>query len=259
MPIWAVGSRHLHWEWPEAKRYTPFLGGFDAPSLFAKTTAHEVRIRRGKTRVLDIGCGTGILGIYFLVAKGARSVTFDDVQSKGVAVTFANVDWHIENQRIKENQVKSMKAGFAEIPRSVVVQHDLIVFNPPQLPMDHVDKAYRKHVEEHAWQKAFRDGQGDGLGITERFLTWYEGLRRPLPPAFVLLSSFLVRGKIKDMLNRFEIEWKIAEPPRRVPLRRILVKAAESFDETERTKRALRKTSSGKWTKELLGITIRRD
>jgi methylase of polypeptide subunit release factors len=260
MPPGSITNRKIHWEWPEARKYTPYLGDFDAPSLFAKTTAHTVPIRRGKSRILDIGCGTGILGTYFLIAKGAKSVTFNDVLSKGIAVTFANLDWHVENHRIKEPQVKCLKAGFAEISRNVAVQHDLLVFNPPQLPMDHVSKAYRRHVGAHAWQKAFRDGRGgDGLGITKEFLTWYEGLRRPLPPAFILLSSFLVLNKIKDMLNGFEIKWTIAESPTRIPLRRILVEAAEKFDDTERGDRSLRRTKGGHWTKELLAVTVRRD
>ena len=51
-------------EWPEAFHYVNKSKAFDPPSLFAKALSKTIPIREDQTRLLDIGCGSGIIGIY---------------------------------------------------------------------------------------------------------------------------------------------------------------------------------------------------
>ncbi|MFZ0959545.1 MAG: methyltransferase [Terriglobia bacterium] len=246
------------WEWLEAKAYTAIIGDFDPPSFFAEVMAEAAPIEPGKTRLLDIGCGCGIIGIYCLIKRKANFVTFDDIQSKAIAVTFANLDWHIQQGNIQESQVASLKAGFADIPASVVAQHDLIAFNPPQLPWNYVTPEYRKEIEASSHQRIFRDGgsRGDGLQFVEKFLEWYGRLGSPKPNAVIVLSSFLGKSLIESTIAQHKLEWELLQEPKRVPLRQILAQSAEGFTEAERNERSLRRAADGKWTKELLAILL---
>jgi methylase of polypeptide subunit release factors len=243
------------WEWPEAKHFTSVVGDFDPPSHFAEAMAQTIPIKPGKTRLLDVGCGCGIIGIFCLTQRKARFVTFNDIQSNAIATTFVNVDIHIQRGNIREKEVACLKAAFAEIPPAVVAKHDLIAFNPPQLPWKYITEEYREDIKANAYQRGFRDGGRDGLRVVRQFLKWYRGLKTPRPIAVVVLSSVLGKSRIQAALDGNKLNWKVLEK-RRVPLRRILAHSAHKFSKTERDDRSLLKGDDGEWTKELLVISI---
>lgn len=242
-----------HWEWPGAKTYIRTLGGFDRPSCFAKTLTERIAELPGERRILDTGCGTGIIGIYCLITKKASFVTFNDVQSEAISVTFANISSQIQKGRILESQVACFKSEFSGIPASIVARHNLIAFNMPQLPTRDVDKDYLRKVEATPSMNYFRIGGPDGLRVARRFLRWYTGLTGTRTEALILLSSFLGKSRIEKVLNESGVKWKLLKTDR-VPLRQSLTSRAEKFSARERSERSLGKTHSGKWTKELLPI-----
>ncbi len=77
---------------------------------------------RGK--ILDVGCGTGIVGIHYL-EKG-NEVTFIDIDPKAVECTKKNLEFNkLSGDVIVSDLLSSIKGEF-----------DFCLFNPPYLPSD---------------------------------------------------------------------------------------------------------------------------
>jgi len=251
----SITSNGKQWEWPGAKKYIREIGNFDPPSYFARTVTKTIANLPGKRSVLDIGCGTGIIGCFCLVTRKAGFVTFNDIQSTAVSVTFANVSSLIQKGITRESAVACFKGEFKRIPQEVVAQHDLLVFNMPQLPTRDVAEDYLRKVEADPSMRYFRIGGPDGLKVARQFLRWYGGLRGARPDAVTVLSSFLGKHRIEKALNESGVKWKLLATDR-IPLRLILTAKAEKLSASERSDRSLWKSNSGKWTKELLPILL---
>jgi methylase of polypeptide subunit release factors len=251
-----------NWQWPEASKYISSISVFDPPSLFTKTISEIIPIKSGFTRLLDIGCGCGIIGIYCLIKKKTKLVTFNDIQDAAILETRANVAMHIEQGAIHESQVAGHRGSFTTIPPSIITHHDLIAFNPPQLPTGFINKEHRKKIEADSSMSLFRIGGPDGLKIVKEFFTWYAMLKPPKPAAIIVLSSFLGRNLIKKKVEEHCLKWEILKETQ-VPLREILNDAADKFskDNAELSDRSLERNFSGgfsaKWSKKLLTIEIK--
>ena len=245
-----------HGEWPEAVSYVAETGGH-APSVFAKTMCTTIPIEPQKTRLLDVGCGSGIVGIFCLVERGATFVTFNDIQEEMISVTRSNVARQVRFGVISEQQANYLVSPFQDIPEEILRRHDLIAFNPPQLPEGSLPAQMRLEIHADPSMSYFRLGGSDGLDIVRQFLQWYSRLNEPMPKAVVLLSSFLGLKRISLAMDRGGIEWKILARTR-VPLRRILCDAAERLLPEEREDSSLISTAPGEWTKELLTVSLQR-
>jgi len=221
--------------------------------------AETIPIEAGKTRLLDIGCGSGIIGIYCLVVKRASFVTFNDILGEMVSIARRNADRQIEAGKIAEGQEAYLVGDYKKIPPEVIAAHSLIEFNPPQLPMDLVSEEYRAEIEADPVQRSFRLGGNDGLCDVREFLGWYAGLSAPVPDAVILVSSFLGRSRIADAIRQHGLAWKLLSE-RTVPLRNVLTGGAEklSRQEEEMQDRSLAKDDAGAWTKRLLTILLSR-
>jgi SAM-dependent methyltransferase len=254
MKCWhTIGGRH---DWLGPCDYVAELGRSDRPSRFAETMAKTIPIEPNKTRLLDIGCGCGIIGIYCLIEKRAANVTFNDILPEMISVSRTNVKSQVRQGRILASQAAFRVCGFARMRRNFVVQHDLIEFNPPQLPMRHLSKAARRKITKNGLKRSFRFGGPDGLSVVRRFFSWYARLSGPKPDAVILLSSFLGRIAIGEAVREHGLSWKITSRTR-VPLRPILIPAAERASAEERKDRSLKKGRYGDWTKELLTILLK--
>jgi methylase of polypeptide subunit release factors len=247
--------------WPEAFRYVSRFSFFEAPSHFARVISTTVPIRPGRTKLLDIGCGSGIVGLYCLAERGAAFVTFSDIQSIAIAESIANAIRTMENNRtnvIRPDQLDFLEAcPFGSIPSQIVSSHDMLVFNPPQLPTDYLAHDELLRLSKDRFRAAFRLGGADGLRVLREFLLWYSYLEEPTPPATVLLSSFLGLERIRSTFRTYNLAHEI-KAETIVPLRRILNGAAELFSDSERAERGLRKAENGEWEKTLLTITFSR-
>jgi SAM-dependent methyltransferase len=246
------------WEWPEAQRYVRDVCG-NPPSYFAKVLAQTVPIERGKTRLLDIGSGSGIIGIYCLIEKGAAFVTFNDLQPAMIAITQTNVDRHISNAEIRSDQVDYLQAGFESISSAFIAKHDLLAFNPPQLPETLVSRDYLAGLLSRHSDLLFRIGargsNPDGLGVIRDFVHWYAKLHTPRPEAIITVSSFLGIQQILRATEAPHVNGQIIKRTR-VPLRMALVDAAIKLaaNDFEKMDRSLEQSSDGSWTKEILTI-----
>lgn len=228
-------SNHSIWEWEHAKAYIRFTGGHP-PSHFAKVLATAIQTEERSDRLLDLGCGSGIIGIYALVEKVAASATFVDVQEGMVLAAKANLDLCIAKGTIRADQVDYLTADFNQIPLSILETHDLIAFNPPQLPEAFVNKEYLEALRQDRSGAVFRLGVGasnpDGLNVIRSFLDWYASLPATAPQAVIGLSGFLGRKRIERLLNAHRLDWTLKQKTR-IPLRTILTQAAYELAKDE--------------------------
>ncbi len=240
--------------WLEAMNYVVETAGH-APSLFAETVSKTIPIEPRKTRLLDIGCGCGIVGIFCLVERAAAFVTFNDIQDEMILAARLNVERQIAKGTISESQVSYLRASFVDIEAQSVAQHDLLCFNPPQLPEKALSPQIMNEFLGNPSLSYFRLGGPDGLNVVRQFLGWYSQLNAPAPRVVMLLSSFLGMSRIRAAIEGFRLELGILARTG-VPLRGFLSEAAERFSPKDRADRSLVKDGHGKWTKELLTISL---
>jgi methylase of polypeptide subunit release factors len=226
------------WPWPEAADFVKWTGQFDPPSLFARALVKTIPIEANKTRLLDLGCGTGPIGGLSLLWKKAQFVTFNDIQEAAILVTRLNATVQIENGKIQSNQVDYVTGPLGDVTKEVVDRHNLIAFNPPQLPTDFVDEGYLRKVSADPSMSYYRIGGPDGLKIVKESLGWYASLPRPKPTLVILLSSFLGKSPIANAIAAHGLRaTTIGETPAK--LRPILTLAADRFSSVERKERSL--------------------
>lgn len=220
----------------DPKWYEPYVSCWrnEEPSRFAFTLAQTLPIEPNVTRLLDIGCGSGIQGIYSLIEKQARSVTFMDIERVWLNAARCNVDIKVRELRIRPAQARFLDpSDLSDIPYEEVARHDLIVFNPPQLPYAFLDEESRRKIDSDPVERRFRNGGAMGLEVVEKFLGWYSGLPSPKPDAVILLSSFLGKSNIEALIASFGGSLRREPTPTEAPLRRFLWEAAEGFSHSE--------------------------
>lgn len=118
--------------------------------------------------VLDMGSGTGFLAL--VAARKAGSVL-------GVDVNPGAVELARENATL--NGIKNVEFRVSDLFDRVDGRFDLIVFNPPYLPVDEED------VLGRAWS-----GGVDGLGVIKRFIVSAPQYLRRDGIMMLLVSSF---------------------------------------------------------------------
>lgn len=226
--------------------------GAERPSRFAEALSKTIP---PKTKVLDLGCGSGIVGLYCLIERKAESVTFVDVRREWIEITRENVARKINEGVIHESQVAILEAGcFTNLSPEVLGRHDLVAFNPPQLPSNYFDEPGLDKIESDAVCRDFRRGGPDGLDVVKEFLGWYIDSEHRKPSCLLLLSSFLGRKLIARMIRSFGLAAEIVAQTRS-PLRRGFWPAAERLSQSQRADRLLARADDG-WTKQLLTYQI---
>ena len=236
--------------------YEPYITswGTEAPSQFSEALARTIPIQAGKTRLLDIGCGSGIIGIYCLIEKNSQSVTFTDIAPIWIDIARSNVDLKVHEGLIDPSRTKFLEpTELASIPYDEVAQHDLVSFNPPQLPYAYVDEATRQKIDSDPIERSFRRGGESGLEIVSMFFTWYASLPMPKPDAVILLSSFLGRRNIENAMSISGLTPREAPIESNATLRSMFWEYAERFSNSpsEMADRSIRKVN-GVWHKKLL-------
>ncbi|MDD5503404.1 MAG: class I SAM-dependent methyltransferase [Candidatus Thermoplasmatota archaeon] len=148
----------------------------------------EGHIGKGE-RVLDLGAGTGILGI-FCAMHGAKSVCVD---INPFAVKLAQ-----ENAKSNGVEVEAIKSDMFE---NVKGKFDVIIFNPPYLPTEEHDKI------PGALNYAF-DGGKDGNDAIFHFIGEFENYLAPGGRVYILLSSLNDVEKIREKFEENEFKSK---------------------------------------------------
>jgi methylase of polypeptide subunit release factors len=228
--------------------------GNEEPSQFASAFARTIPIAAGETRLLDVGCGSGIIGIYCLMEKQARSVTFSDIEPLWLEIARNNVAIQIQKGVISPSQVRFLRpASFAELPYGEVASHDLVAFNPPQLPYAYLDPEVRQRIDGDPIEQRFRRGGEWGLEIVGNFLNWYASLPVPKPDAIILVSSFLGRKRIGETIALAGLQPSGKPIETDAPLRPIFWKQADALSrDTDETEDRLIRKVRGAWYKKLL-------
>src|SRR5580698_5331286 len=140
--------------------------GPEKPSRLSQVLAESIPVAPRTKRILDIGCGSGIIGLYCLLEKKARSVTFMDLMPEWIDITRTNVSLKIEKRALTPSQVNVMDAmPFARISPEVVAQHDMLIFNLPQYPKDFANSSDLSKLEADPIQGHYRLAGPDGLKL----------------------------------------------------------------------------------------------
>jgi methylase of polypeptide subunit release factors len=240
------------WYWPEAETHLREVGDVP-PNCFTRALAENLPIEAGSTRLIDVGCGNGIIGIYALI-KGAAAVAFNELLPGRLAVARANLAWHCAKGCIGADQVAFYEGSYADLPSHVLVTYDVLAFNPPLYPEALVGgqrlAAFLSQQETHM----FRGNNPDGLAPLRTFVGWYAALKPPKPRALINVSRFLGRRRIESALA--PVAWEILGT-RPVPLRDEFHAAASCFAADERRDRGLWTEEADQWTEEILTISLR--
>ena|ERR1700761_4283123 len=229
--------------------------GPEKPSRLSQVLAETIPAEPSTKKLLDIGCGSGIIGLYCLLEKKASSVTFIDLMPEWIDIARANVRFNIENHSIMPSQVDVMDAmPFARISPETVAQHDILIFNLPQYPEDYANPSDLSKFEADPINAHYRLAGPDGLKLARDFSQWYARLKQPKPDAVFVLWSILGRRQIIKALTADSFHWKIIkETP--VPVKPEFSHVAAQFfqDTEERDNRMLERNGDG-WTNKVLTI-----
>jgi len=131
------------------------------------------------SKVLDLGCGSGIQGINVLL-KGAGRVVFSDINPKALENAGGNVGkiGLLEKSEFLESDLFDKISG----------KFDLVIFNPP-----YVHSEGRKH-------KAV-DGGEKGREVLDRFLERFPGYLKQKGKCFFLQSDLNGVGETEKKLS----------------------------------------------------------
>lgn len=148
LAIVRFGAHHLELETGRGVHHDP-----ENEPLYGPLAEYLAAWRRSATlRVLDLGCGTGVLGLVAARATASR-VTFADVHPPSVASALANA------RRAGLCDASGVVGDLLSQVRDAVF--DLVLFNPPQTG----------GPPELAHARPDRYGGGDGAAWFLRFLT----------------------------------------------------------------------------------------
>lgn len=151
--------------------------------------AKSVKVGEG-SKVLDLGCGTGIQGINALL-KGAGKVVFSDLNPEAIRNAGGNVK--------KINSLEKAEFLDCDLFDKIPGKFDLIIFNPPYV-----------HSEERKLKDV--DGGKQGRDVLDKFLDDFPGHLDKNGKCFFLQSDLngiaKTEGKLKETGFEFEIVGK---------------------------------------------------
>ena len=136
-------------------------------------------------KVLDIGTGSGIL------AKEARKYTKN--------VTASDI-----NKECLKN-LKGIKTIYSDLFEKIKGKFDLIIFNPPYLPLD------KREDEESALSTT---GGIKGYETLERFLNELKFHLNKDGKALIVFSSLTKKRKVDTMIRKNSFKFKLLEEKR---------------------------------------------
>lgn len=242
-----------------AEWWQPYVAdcGCEKPSRLAQVLAETIPVEPRTKKLLDIGCGSGIIGLYCLLEQKARSVTFIDVLDVWIEITRANVNLQIASGTIAPSQVESIAAmPFNRISPETVAGNDMLVFNLPQFPEGFVSASDWSKLAADPVRSRYRFAGPDGLKLVRDFCQWYGGLKQPKPDAVFVLWSILGKRQITEALQSDRFQWTTIKETA-VPLKPEFSGIAAQFfrDAEERDNRMLVRDGDG-WTNHVLTIRL---
>lgn len=107
-----------------------------------------------KGRILEVGCGTGIVSLYCAASDSENTVEGVDINPAAVSLAQRNAEL---------NRIKNVKFYESDLFSNVKGKYDWIIFNPPYLPTSQNEKI------KGELNNAFDGGQ-KGREIMEKFI-----------------------------------------------------------------------------------------
>ena len=152
------------------------------PSDDSILLVESLDVRPGE-RVLEVGCGSGVVSIH--CAVNGCDITAVDVNPKAVALARRNAEANGVSFPISESDVYENVDG----------RFDTIVFNLPYLPVD----------EEGLLAKAWSGGP-DGLGPLPRLLKGAPEHLNPDGRVVVVVSSLIEPQALHEALSGYDVD-----------------------------------------------------
>ncbi|MFH1222607.1 MAG: HemK2/MTQ2 family protein methyltransferase [Candidatus Micrarchaeota archaeon] len=146
--------------------------------------AKHTRLLRG--RILEIGCGSGIVALECAATAPANEVEAVDINAAAVALAKKNAEL---------NHVKNVKIYKSDLFAAVKNKFDWIVFNPPYLPTTKGDKVNGK-------LNAALDGGATGRETIARFIEQAPAYLKKNGGLLLLVSSLTGVEEVLQLLNK---------------------------------------------------------
>ncbi|SRR5258708_29886819 len=215
-----------------------------AMGIFTRVLCESLCLHH-RIRVIDVGCGSGIVGIYALL-EGSAGVLFNDIQPEALKCVRRNLAL---NGLVSGC---SLHCGpFADLRLDEVTAYDLIAFDPPQFPLGLDARAFAPA------EAVFRSGGADGLDVVCQFLDWYQGLGSRSPVATLVLSSILGEERIySEIIDRRALRLSVVHRCA-LPLRNALVEALRRRSPLDLPRLGVSSGLDGVWYKQLMVAQIR--
>jgi methylase of polypeptide subunit release factors len=150
-----------------------------------QTLAYLDNLNLEEKEILDLGCGTGIIGISCL-SKGAKKVTFSDVSSKALENTFENLKLNTflnKAEIIQSNLFENIHGDFDFIFANLPISNDL-------------------------WQPVIKQTTET---LTEKFLKEVRSFTRENGRIIINWASFASLEQIENYLNENNFKFKKIE------------------------------------------------
>ncbi|MBN2155725.1 MAG: methyltransferase [Candidatus Lokiarchaeota archaeon] len=172
-------------------------------------TINELFIKSIPIHILDLGCGTGILGfctVYkILTLKFATQVDLSYVDINPIAIetvkSFVDKNFHLfeELEDFSENSIDIhyyISDLFSDVPST---RFDLVVFNPPYLPND--EEIHENQIIDQALY-----GGSEGVSVSIDFFNQISPYLYPHSNIYFIASSL---GGLNTMVPKLSPNFKI--------------------------------------------------
>lgn len=156
--------------------------------LAADTILEELNKLSGNLEVIDMGCGSGILGLVAATNPNVDKVTFADVSDKALDLCRINISRNMGKVRSNCEVIKS------DLFADIMGMFDMIIFNAPYLPEDENDKL------ANAWY-----GGANGIEVSKKFLSQAIDHMADGGEIILVVSSLGDIETLKDEINSLEL------------------------------------------------------
>ncbi len=157
-------------------------------SLLAAGFIEEYLSRDGRRglRILDVGTGTGILGISAARGSNAGVVTFSDVNPDAVELAKQNCD---SNRELMHGRCRF---AVSDLFSGIDGRFDVVIFNAPYL---------RREAGPRSRSSEWWDGGKDGIEVSARFLSGVSDHLESGGAVFLVYSSLGNVRKLKRLIR----------------------------------------------------------
>jgi release factor glutamine methyltransferase len=166
--------------------YSP---GEDSHLLVEAIEEHFNGLQAYKLKAIDIGTGSGILALKIL----------EMMKKKGIKGCVFAAD--INKTALKQLKDKRIKPVICNLFSGMGGRFDLIVFNPPYLPIDEYTEKYLKEVKHNLVN----------YGVIERFIRQLPEHLAEGGSCLLLISTLTGKGKIEKLLRKRRLGFEIVK------------------------------------------------